>query len=603
LRAFAAVLLCAYLLQASTLAVEFVPRDEVKAGMKGYGLSVFSGNKPEKFDFEVLGMLKNVFPNQDIVLCRIKHPVTDKAGVIAGMSGSPLYVVANGKERLLGALAYGWSFQVDPIAGITPAYNMAQKPITETLPADAGGAVNVTPPPTPQKAQNIWPGLAGGMDTKAEYKGVVPANQPVVTANGLRPLATPVMVSGTSPRIMEAIREAFAPYGLVPLEGPGGAADAVEKPLPKPEDMPFHAGDAIGVRLLAGDMDWTAAGTVTWVDGAKVYAFGHRFSNMGPVCVPITTANVITVISSSYTSFKLAEAVDEAGSLVFDHLAAIECEVGLKSGTIPLEVTGRISGTDTVKTYRYKVADVPGLWPMISAFAVGDSSDKLLPYNHPCRIRTKVSLKLKGMDDAYEFKTSNTAPSAEMSAFELAMLLGAVETNPFQKASVESIKVSTDIEPGNHSAVVDKIEVPTVVHSGEPFTARVHVRPFGAAPRETKAYDFSLTAPLVKVSTVLNLSAAPAGKLFPPNPVPRTLKEALEQVAKQPSMETLRLVQAVTTDKGAGVEGVQLRHLPGTVEPVLGDKAAFFNEGREYDLPTEYVLDGAANAAVEVIPK
>src|SRR5215207_8553673 len=97
-----------------------MPVSQVKRGMKGYGLTVFEGTRPERFDVEVIDVLKNFRPRQDLILVKTKHPRLEVAKVVAGMSGSPIYL----ENKMIGAYAYGWSFGAEPVAGVTPIENM-----------------------------------------------------------------------------------------------------------------------------------------------------------------------------------------------------------------------------------------------------------------------------------------------------------------------------------------------------------------------------------------------------------------------------------------------------------------------------------------------
>ncbi|MBN1808117.1 MAG: hypothetical protein JW909_03550 [Planctomycetes bacterium] len=622
MRIAAAVFGTVLVLHCAAGGVEIVPREAVRPGMRGYGLTVFKGTTAERFDFEVLGTLKNAFPSQDIVVCRIRHPVTDKAGIISGMSGSPLYVVEeNGGERLLGALAYGWSFQVDPIAGITPAYNMMDRPVTEGLPADPRSSGPARAAGLEVKQCVEWPMYSGARGATAELKPLEAAGREVrpaghqgtappdfslpgrCYANSIRPLSTPLTVSGASPRVLREIARYFESAGLIPVEGAGAGEAAEPQPLPKPEDKPFRAGDPIGVRLLSGDMDWTATGTVTWVDGARVYAFGHPFLGTGPVRAPMTKAAVLTVISRSYSSFKLTETGPEVGSLVFDHLSAIEGEIGRRTRTIPLEVTGAVAGTEKKRTFHYQVSEVAGLWPRVASYALWDSGDKMLPYGNACRVRSRITLSVTGEKEPFRIESSEAASSASPPVFELMALLRAVDESPFEKAGVESISVSMEIEPGHHYAVIERLDLPPVVRSEEKFRALVRLRPYGRGPNELETVAVDVAAPLVGARTTLALSAGSAARLRPPEPAARTLRELLEQRARIGSAEVLRVVVAAPQVKGAGANGMLLRHLPETVLQALGPETGVFNEGRETDVRTDYVLEGGASAAVEVIPR
>lgn len=261
---------------------EFITSAELKAGETGYGLTVLQGDSIIRFPVTYIGGLENAMVDQDIVLIRLEGAPFDKTGIIQGMSGSPIYF----RGRLLGALAYGWGFSRDPIAGVTPIANML------TLIDESGD------PRTP----------------------VVPP--------GFTPAHAPLSVAGLPPsREGEAWRR-INELGF--LSAAGGRL--------KGRQTRLEPGSPIGVRLIDGDLSITAIGTVTYVRDSDVIAFGHPFLNRGISRLPMTGARIETVLPSQQISFKLGSSTDDAGSIIRDGNAGISGTFGDAPAMIPFEV-------------------------------------------------------------------------------------------------------------------------------------------------------------------------------------------------------------------------------------------------------------------------
>ena len=223
--------------------------------MKGYGLSVFKGTKPERFEVEVVGVLKNVMPKQDMILIRMSGADLEKHKVIAGMSGSPVYI----NDKLIGALAYGWTFENEPLAGVTPIHNMMAQLKRPYRAAFAGHHVRLA------RAVRRRRRRCSRCQTRLSRARAEDFDTP-------RPLLTPLSLGGFSPRVIEQFASRFTGFGMMPVAA-GGAGSAA---LPR-RSGDIEAGGSIGVQLMRGDLNMTAVGTATYVEKNRILAFGHPF--------------------------------------------------------------------------------------------------------------------------------------------------------------------------------------------------------------------------------------------------------------------------------------------------------------------------------------
>ncbi|HLL89571.1 MAG TPA: hypothetical protein VK324_09725, partial [Tepidisphaeraceae bacterium] len=289
---------------------------EVKPGMKGYGETVFTGTKLERFDVEVLSVLHNFNPKHDVVLIRCFGDTLQHTGAIAGMSGSPIYLVDDeGKPRMVGAFAYGWALTKDPIAGVQPIEYMLDIPVRTPTSQPAGGfpdAPTLTAPPS--QGKRVWSideaVLLPGMTAPPRHYplaalGSLRPNPQLLTTSGgdatLQPLSTPLMTAGLTPRIVSEFAPLMNAYGMVPLQAGGGTGS---RAAGKASDDKLVPGGVLAVPLLVGDVDMTAIGTVTEVIGDRVFGFGHPFQNEGPVSLPMGAGSIASVIPNLATSFK-----------------------------------------------------------------------------------------------------------------------------------------------------------------------------------------------------------------------------------------------------------------------------------------------------------
>lgn len=332
--------------------------------MHGVGRTVFAGGKVEEFQVEVLGVLRNLGPRQAIVLARLSGGPLAQTGVLQGMSGSPVYL----DGKLLGAVALGFPFSKEPIAGIQPIGQML---------ADASGPV------APARMRPVA-NIVGGARWK--FYGSSP-QPPVGTPFGaMDHLLVPLSFSGFTASTVQTLAGQFRELGFEPLDGISGQAPA-GPPVPPRSPSALAAaaaqvipGSMISVGLLSGDMNITADGTVTFVDGKKVYAFGHRFLDIGSTDIPFAHSEVVALIPSLSSSFKLTTPMDWVGSILSDRNSAIAGEIGRSAHTIPLSVSVHSDATGTHE-YHFQVVNDRFLTPYITQtalFSVLDSTERTL---------------------------------------------------------------------------------------------------------------------------------------------------------------------------------------------------------------------------------
>lgn len=285
------------------------PLKEIRAGQRGIGKTVFSGNKIEEFQVEVLGVLENMGPKQSVILARLSGGPLAQTGVLQGMSGSPVYI----DGRLVGAVALAFTFAKEPIAGI--------RPIEDMLPL--GAPVQKDQHPTAALFRS--PDSLGTATTTA-FGG----------AGALAEIATPVSFSGFTSGALEHFAPQLRQIGLEPRQGVSSGGHIPRK-LGDPGLL--HAGDMITVQLLSGDMSIGADGTVTAIDGKRIFAFGHHFLSVGGTELPFARANVITVLPNLSASFKISSALEWMGTITEDRSTSVYGELGRRAATVPLSVT------------------------------------------------------------------------------------------------------------------------------------------------------------------------------------------------------------------------------------------------------------------------
>jgi SpoIVB peptidase S55 len=353
--AFAASLLTCLAAAAAGLPIQpvnapILPLADVRPGMQGQVWTVFQGTRPEPFTVEVSGIIRNALgPGKDLILCRLTDPRVQDMGAVAGMSGSPLYI----DGRLAGALSYQLQrFETVHYAGFTPIEDLLEVSRLPAPPADVSGAapIPLQEPAGPSHPTDATPDAAG-LDSP------------------FRPLTPVFNLSGIDPEVASLFAPRFAALGLdvaaaggsygAPGPLPGGAIPGSGLPVT------MRPGDAVSVALATGDITIAGTGTVSSVNGDHLLAFGHQLMRLGAVDLPMAATDVVAILPSQMSSYKVANIGRVIGTISQDRLSAVYGDVGRMPAMIPIRVT--VPDHGATRTLRFNVVRQPQLAPLIAA--------------------------------------------------------------------------------------------------------------------------------------------------------------------------------------------------------------------------------------------
>jgi len=577
-----------------------MPLDQVRKGMKGYGLTVFEGSKVEKFDVEILGVLNNIGPGQNLILARVDSPVVRRTGIIAGMSGSPVFI----DGKVIGALAYAWQFAKEPVAGITPIEEMLK--ISQRVAPAGATLAGATPRMTGTELLNSIANHKTDGAFEALIKDLV--KTPVSSVNGARPIALPMSLSSFAPETIARFSPELDRLGFVAV--PSGATSASTTKAAKNS---FEMGDPVGAVLLNGDFTVAATGTVTYVDGDKVYAFGHPFLDMGEISFPMASSEIVTVLPSLASSFKFSNTGPIVGMLRQDRAAGIMGVIGEKAPLIPIDVI--LNGAGPEQSYHVNVVRHSRLSPLMLAM-VADSV--IANAQRAAGERTVVlesEIRLKGFEPI-KLREGWAGEQARQSIPQyLAIISGYLMSNEFKDAEIEGVTVR--IHHDDQLRIAKLMEASLVtpdkgyVVPGDMVKVRAVLKPFrGDSFEETLEMKIPDDQPagnaylLVGSGSVMN---AIDFTLVPPDP--RTLEQVLGVLQRlRPSTDLS--VGLYSSGEGAVTSGVYLPNLPPSMRAVVtadtsnGAQAPVkYHPAGQQSRTLGYIIDGATKIDLEVRPQ
>jgi hypothetical protein len=453
-----AALALGVLVAAPVAQTTYLPLDQVRPGMVGVGRTVFSGSKLEDFKVEVLGVMRNVVgPKRNLILARLSGGPLAKTGVIAGMSGSPVYV----DGKLMGAVSYSLGqFSTEPIAGITPINEMVDATMMTAAPR-ASRPVAMSLQPTPRELLEIWSRDLGRskpfVDEPSQALVLSGASSDLTRMSAmLRPIAVPMIASGFDASVFDSVSPAFSAAGFVPMssaQSPGAGASAAN-------GRPLQPGDAVGVGLLTGDFELGATGTVTHVDGDRVYAFGHPLYNLGPTQFPMTRAEVQVVLPSLMASSKLASFGEVVGTVQQDRATAIAGRLGPAPSLIPVTITLN-SDRAPSRTFTFGVVRDFTFTPLLTYLSVANVLTSYERGAGPASfaIRGSASIRSEG-DLVFEDIFSGDQPAGGASAY-VAGPLTALLKNSGETVQVERIALTIDASEQQRTARIERVWLDT----------------------------------------------------------------------------------------------------------------------------------------------
>ena len=596
------VLAIALLLTAVAASADTMPLSQIQKGMKGYGLTVFEGTKIEKFDVEIVGVMHNIGPGQNLILAQIDSPVVKRAGVIAGMSGSPIYI----DGKVIGALAYSWQFSKEPIAGITPIDEMLKIARNE---GTSGGAVAASAVPRISGADFLKALGNAKMDDVFEKIATSFGAKATSSMSGAHPIAVPLSMSSFDATTVSRFGPYFDQMGFVSV--PAGASSSSTTKATDAKKA-FAVGDAIGAVLMNGDFTVAATGTVTHIDGDHIYAFGHPFLDMGEVSFPMTQSEIVTVLPSLASSFKLANTGNVVGALRQDRASGIMGVLGDKADTIPVELT--VNGGEPGRTYHLNVVRHAQLSPLILAMAADTVIANVQRAAGERTVMLESEIKLKGFEPIRLREGWAGAQARQAIPQYLAVIAGYLMSNEFRDATIESVKLHVRHDDQLKTAKLLEASIDTPdkgeIHPGDMVKVRALLKPYRGEPfRET----FDIKIPenqtpgaaylLIGSGTVLNQIDF---TLVPPDP--RTLEQVLGVLERlRPSTDLT--VGLYSTGEGAVTAGVYLPNLPPSIRAVVAadssnaPQAPVKYHGIDHQAHSlGYIIDGALKIDLDVRP-
>lgn len=450
-----------------------MPLDQVRPGMKGYGMTVFRGSKPERFEVEVLGTLDGMpNPKQSIVIAMLSGPLVDRTGVFAGMSGSPVYI----DGKLVGAVAYAFPFAKEPIAGITPIKYMID--VFEQGQKDEQ-------PRTSQTVSFktlIGQGTASSVDSlptlPSAQVGARAATNVALTpyvGQTIIPIATPVTFSGVSQSVLDNFAGDLRKIGIQPIAGVGGGSSL--GPMVPFNGDTLAGGASVSVQLVRGDFTIDAAGTVTYRDGERVYAFGHPFLSLGATSWPMAESSIVTVVPNLNNSFKLSAAGNLVGSINQDRSTGVYGQLGEKPRMVPVRLTVHTSRNKT-ETYNFEIVSDAFLTPLLTKITMFSAITATERQIGSQTLQLSGRITIDGQPDVLldnSFTSPNGAALFAVNAVSqpLAVLLG----SGFNAVDLRGIDVDVTSTDSRSSGTLNRLWIDkTEVHRGESIEMQAFAR-------------------------------------------------------------------------------------------------------------------------------
>jgi len=431
---------------------ETLPLDQVRAGMQGYAYTIFAGDQVEKFDLEVLGVMPNFLgPKQSIILVELKGPKVEHTGVVAGMSGSPVYL----DGKLAGALSLKLGiFTKEAIAGVTPIEDVLR------------------PPQSKAAAQRI--------PQQYELPKEAVAQNTLPNGSSLEPIETPLVFSGFQSSTLQKFAGQLEGYGLVATQG-GTAPD-------QKTDTNAHLspGDMAGMVLVRGDASINSACTVTAVQGDRVFLCGHPFLNLGDIQMPMARSQVVTTLSSSLASTKIVNVGGTIGTITSDHLTAVTGTLGAPPAMIPMDLTFVTGSTE--KKLHFEMVNHPKLTPLLVAMTTFNGVTQNSLYGEGTTLHLTGEIQLKGhvpvkLENTFA-PTDSLMPDGMPIAIVVQSVFGRLFTNNYEVPDVDHISLRVESLPGRNSYTIESAWLETGEASpGENLKVRVLLRPYRGEPR------------------------------------------------------------------------------------------------------------------------
>ena len=466
--AAAGVLACA-VSTAHAAPTEVYPLSKVTRGQTGYGMTTFSGSSPTKFTIEVVSVVKNMLPKQDIILIKSDDPKLALTGIWQGMSGSPVFI----DDKLVCAISYGWRFNKMTLGGCTPVDYMKKEGGTYRRRAVVGsgpGPRTIAPEvsSTMKEWKSIFPnGDLGPMfSNSAQHTNwLLSAPLPPPTPkpsydDQTMSASVPLSVSGFSAPAFNKLSQLFADSNFVPMRAGGTTAGKTEG-----GPTQFQMGTSMAIELIRGDFSASGICTVTLVESDKVLACGHPIFSAGEFYAPVSTVNVHTVVPSAMSAFVMGSPINEVGALVQDRQAMIMADTGLRTPMIPMDMTVSITSGKNVQkgTFHTDLLDNKFLTPAVAGASLMNAINYYLPDRDHVTARVDSTVRIKGYEPISftDYMYANDGASSVMGSVRGLRVLVPLLNNPFAPVKIERVDINVDLKFEANFGELKEIRVPT----------------------------------------------------------------------------------------------------------------------------------------------
>lgn len=542
--------------------------DDVRAGMKGIGRTAIRGTKVEPFDVEILGVLKNTSPGRDLILGRLSGLNLEQTGVIAGMSGSPVYV----DGKLVGAVSYAWSFGKEPIAGITPFTQMR------------GYAAGSERRDSSDKPKSTRVGLRRPLviDDR-EFESVTVAHAFDVPADAgdglwLTPLRTPLAATGITSHTLELLRQRCGNAGWLPVQT-GGAGSNV---LQDESTVALEPGGPLAVALIRGDFDLSGIGTVTHISDQRVYGWGHPFMSLGGCELPLMTGYIHAVYPRQTVSFKIGSPLRVVGTITADVSTGIAGSLDRTPELLPVRMTVRRNADEEAKTFDVEIVRQKSMVATLLYTALTNAVDMEgdLPEELTAELSARIYLDGRPVvviQDTYSGPSYSGGRAPQALYNHVAALVHGLVYNPFEPLRLNRIECDTCIQPGRRTAEIETAELRSeIVSPGETLHVSAWVRPFkGSRQRVTVSLPLPADMPEGIYAAILSDEPAAVRAYLRDNPTlqsPEDLEQLFESLRIQTAARRTTLALRVpVVAAGVAVDGKALPNLPPSMVQILGN--------------------------------
>lgn len=586
---------------------DILPVAEIKKGMKGYGLTVFEGTKPERFEVEVIDVLSNFKPRQELILIKTKHPRLDVTKIVGGMSGSPIYL----KGKMVGAYAYGWTFGIEPVAGVTPIRSMLddlERPLPKML---HGFPLYALPQKGTHRAAMEDSEVRGRFQGEvSDYSLEGHAQQiektRIASLRGesrLTPVATPLLMGGMTSGTVEVAEKYLAPLGLMPLQAGGGGQSRSSQP----EKSGFVDGGSLGVDLVSGDMSAMGLGTVTRVEGNKLVGFGHPMMNVGVTSLPTTRARVLWFMASQMRSFKMGEATGALGALVNDRQSSVVVDETVIPPTVQVALTVRGEPGAPYENWHFEVAHDRFLTPALLGVAMGNGLETTAAERRNVTWTMETEMEFEGYPPIVisDFGSSPVGtPSASQVMQSTALkAIGQVLNNPWKMAKLNKVSSHVELRFARDVARLVGVDLLTPeIDPGQKARVRLTLEPFAGEPFTRTV---SLDIPRHFAGKSVNLSIRPGYMVDQVVAAPSDLTELIANLEVGTELPMSLVFSYETGDGGAAHRGVVAENLPpGALDVLTSTTSTFsplqFESQHHTVVPTPQYVVGTDSVTVKV---